>query len=561
MREQDLSVVLDAFADATQCAAAVWVQPDPTRPLTLLSAAPPPARQPPSPPPVAELPVGPGPVRLATAAGDVLATRLPPAKRAWLVVGPYLTAAGTPAIPRPGIASRKTPTSVTTGPVLSLERLAAFLAPAVSHILQTALEVEHAASELAERYEEINLLYTISEILGRTVRLDEAASTILTEISETVGARRASILVHDRVTDTLQVVAAQGVRGEDTPPIAADDLSSVSARVFRTRHPAIVEGDDQPCQAEAAYRRGAMLSVPIMWTSPAGGEPLGVVNLSDRRSGAPFTAGDQKLVAAIATQIGTAIQNARLVRASLAQQRLVQEMQLAHDLQMKLLPTGAVVAPEAEVAARVAPAESVGGDFYNLFRLGHGRTGALVGDVSSHGYRAALIMALAMSASAIHAQITTDPGAMLGALLSSLRDELTSTEMYISVFYGVVDRDHGELRYANTGHPYAFVIGADGRADRLMALDPPLGMVDGAPGGATRPWVSGSDLLLLFTDGISDAYNRANERLGERAVVDTVIRHRTEPTAAIVERVFETLAQHTGDLPVRDDLTLVVLRS
>ena len=88
-----------------------------------------------------------------------------------------------------------------------------------------------------------------------------------------------------------------------------------------------------------------MLSVPIMWTSPDGGEPLGVVNLSDRRSGQPFSAGDQKLVAAIATQIGTAIQNTRLVRASLAQQRLVQEMQLAHDLQMKLLPTGAVVAP------------------------------------------------------------------------------------------------------------------------------------------------------------------------------------------------------------------------
>ena len=65
-----------------------------------------------------------------------------------------------------------------------------------------------------------------------------------------------------------------------------------------------------------------MLSVPIMWTAPRGGEPLGVVNLSDRRSGQPFTAGDQKLIAAIATQIGTAIQNARLVRASVEQQRL-----------------------------------------------------------------------------------------------------------------------------------------------------------------------------------------------------------------------------------------------
>ena len=102
----------------------------------------------------------------------------------------------------------------------------------------------------------------------------------------------------------------------------------------------------------------------------ASAEPLGVVNLSDRRSGQPFTAGDQKLIAAIATQIGTAIQNTRLVRASVEQQRLSHEMQLAHDLQMKLLPTIAIVAPDAMVAARVVPAESVGGDFYNLFHLG-----------------------------------------------------------------------------------------------------------------------------------------------------------------------------------------------
>src|SRR5208337_3689276 len=109
-----------------------------------------------------------------------------------------------------------------------------FLGPVVTQILETALEMEHAASELAERYEEINLLYTISEILGRTVRLEEAASTILHEISETVGARRASILVHDRVTDTLQVVAAMGVQPEEAPPISVDDERSVSARVFRT---------------------------------------------------------------------------------------------------------------------------------------------------------------------------------------------------------------------------------------------------------------------------------------------------------------------------------------
>jgi len=535
MREQDLSVVLTAFYDATRCPAAVWMEVDAARPLQLLAVAPPSAVA--APPVGTALPRGVEPVTLDSPTGRQLAARVPPAKRVWLVLGPSPAGA------------------------LPLGNLFAFLSPVVSQILQTAMEVEHAATELAERYEEINLLYTISEILGRTVRLEEAAATILREISETVGARRASILVHDRVTDTLQVVAALGVRPEDAPPIAADDTASVSARVFRTQHALIVDGDDMACEAEAPYRRGAMMSVPIMWTSPEGGEPLGVVNLSERRSGHPFSAGDQKLVAAIATQIGTAIQNARLVRASLAQQRLVQEMELAHDLQMHLLPTGAVVAPQAEVAARVVPADSVGGDFYNLFRLGPDSTGAMIGDVSSHGYRAALIMALTMSASAIHAQSSSDPGQTLAALQASLRDELATTEMFISVFYGVVDRARGELRYANTGHPHAFVIGGDGEVQRLPALDPPLGMVDQPPSGAARKWEKGKDLLVLFTDGISDARNRADDRLGEDAVLDTIREHRARPVGEIVERVFARLAAHAADVASRDDLTLVVLRS
>src|ERR1051325_996657 len=161
------------------------------------------------------------------------------------------------------------------------------------------------------------------------------------------------------------------------------------------------------------------------------------------------------MISTIAPPIGRAIQTARLVRASVEQQRLAREMQLAHELQMKLLPPSDIVAPDAQVAARVMPAESVGGDFYNLFRLPHGSVGAMIGDVSGHGYQAALIMALTMSASAIQAQRTTDPGEALHALLNSVRDELATTEMFISAFYAIIDRTAGELWYANTGHPHA----------------------------------------------------------------------------------------------------------
>ena len=530
---RELAALLDAFHGALSCAATVWGAGDGAT-ARVLAGSP----RPHAVPPVADLPADGHRVRLTVGRDEVLVARVPGPRPAWLA----LQAVGD-CVPE------------------ELDRLLDFLGPVVGEQIRSALEVEHAANELAERYEEINLLYTTSEILGRTVSLTEATQTLLVEISETVGARRGAILVLDRVTDTLQAVAVLGAAVDVVSPIATDDPDSVSARAFRTLHPQLVEGDEQSCDAEAPYRDGAMLSVPILWTAPDGGQPLGVINLSARRHGHPFTAGDQKLVAAIATQIGTAIQNARLVRASLSQQRLVQEMQLAHDLQMKLLPSAAVVGPDATVAARVVPAESVGGDFYHLFPLGPDRTGVMIGDVSGHGYRAALIMALAMSASAIHAQSTDDPGAMLRALHDSLQEELESTEMFISGFYGVVDRAAGTLRFANTGHPHAFVVTGEGEAVRLPALDPPLGMVETPPSADERPWTSGGDLLLLFTDGISDARDRRGRRLGEDAVVETVVRHRASPPAEIVERVFDVLALHTGDTLRRDDLTLVLLRS
>ncbi|MGI8509344.1 MAG: PP2C family protein-serine/threonine phosphatase [Gemmatimonadaceae bacterium] len=421
------------------------------------------------------------------------------------------------------------------------------------------LEIENTARELAERYEEINLLYTISDILGRTVSLDEAAATILREVSETVGACRGAILICETGADTLIPIATVGV-AHVIVPIAVEDQMNISARAFRNRHPIVIAPDEE--FADDGFRRGAVLVVPIMWSSEHGrAELLGVVSLTDRQTPAGFSAGDVKLVAAIATQIGSAIQNARLVRESLEQQRLLQEVQLAHDLQMKLLPNTRIVAPQATASARVVPAESVGGDFYHLFRLTPSATGVMIGDVSSHGYRAALIMALAMSAAAIHAQSTLDPGAMLHALLYSLRDELSSTEMFITLFYGVVDREARTLQYANTGHPHAFICRPSCEPERLGAVDPPLGMSDDAPGSRLVSWAPGDDLLVLFTDGITDALNAAGEPMGERRVLDVITRNASGSPDTIVERVFDALWAHAGDVPPRDDLTLVVLRS
>ena len=525
----ELDAVLSAFREATGCPASVWAQAALHEPLQLESGDPGEADAPPP-----GLRPGEGAQEHETARGMQIVARVPGARVAWLSVGP----AADRAIVQLG---------------------ARLLLPVTAQVLRSQLEVSHAAQDLAERYEEINLLYSIGEILGRTVLLEDAASTILTEISETVGARRGAIYVLDRTVQMLRPVAVLGTAGA-VADIAVDDQVAVTARVFRTQHALLVADGAMQADVEAPIRRGAMLSVPIMWATPKGGVPLGVVNLSGRRGGQPFTASDQKLVSAIATQVGTTIQNTRLVRASLEQEKLTHEMLLAHDLQMKLLPPAGALLPDATCAARVAPAESVGGDFYNLFRLGPGQVGVMIGDVSSHGYRAALIMALVMSATAIHARGSADPAATVGALLASLADELRETEMFLTVCYAVVDSNAGTITWCNAGHPHAFVVRGDGTSMRLGATDPPLGLVDDAPHATSRAW-HGDDLLVLFTDGISDARDAQKKRLGEAPVLEVVKARRADAPWRIVDGVFALVEGHMGAVPPRDDQALVVLRT
>ncbi|MDT8368941.1 MAG: SpoIIE family protein phosphatase [Longimicrobiales bacterium] len=431
----------------------------------------------------------------------------------------------------------------------------------VSRILEFAQEVTFFTDELSERYEEINLLYSISETLGSVLVLDDAARRILEELCDVLGARRGALWVAepDRGVLVLRAsVGEEGLRG----PLDIHDSNAVTAKVYRSGRPTIAGREQIGAAALPGLAIGdddSILAVPIRYTPPSGeSRTVGVINLIGRRNGGSFTAADQKLLAAVASQVGAALENNRLVHQSLQRERMAREMELAHDLQQKLLPPVERF-DRASISARVEPAELVGGDFYQVLRLPEGRIGVMIGDVSTHGFPAALIMALTMSAASIYATEHISPARVLREMDDALKDELETTEMYLTLFYGVLDPKARTLTYANAGHPHAFLFPRREDASRLLATDPPVGFAGpDAYSEACVKWDPDADLLLLFTDGLSDTLTSEETPDGEAVVLETIRAHRTETPESIVDALFERARCATPSIPSDDRTALVV---
>jgi phosphoserine phosphatase RsbU/P len=442
----------------------------------------------------------------------------------------------------------------------SAEEIATALTATLEHGFETAREVEFFTFELSERFEEIDLLYSISETLGSTLDLGDRARKILREVCDVMGAKRGSLWVYVPEEDALHLRAQVGEDGRQGP-LPADDPDAVTSMVFRGGEAIIASRGLTSRERAAGETNDSFLSVPIRYTPPSGeSRSVGVVNLIGRQDGGRFSAANQKLLSAIASQVGAALENNRLVRESLSKERMAKEMELAHDLQMKLLPVPSRF-DWVEAAGRVQPAEQVGGDFYQLFQLSGGKIGVMLGDVSLHGFASALIMTLTMSAAGIYARESDSPSRVLRGLDDALSEELETTEMFLTVFYGVIDPAKGRLVYSNAGHPHAFTVHEDGTSNRLRATDPPVGFAGPLSyGEESTTWSREDDLLLLFTDGLSDMLSTDTRGDGEQVVLDAVTRHRFRKAPEIIDALFALTADSKPRI-LGDDRTALVVRT
>jgi phosphoserine phosphatase RsbU/P len=483
----------------------------------------------------------------------------------WLCV--YPETFGAPGGPGPG---PRAPLDGTTHGHLEIEldgpggqRDLDFLVSVLEQVLAHETEARSAAHELSERYEEINLLYSISEILASFLSMERPPPgswrrwrTCWAPDGPPSGSR-----TRKRTGSCSRPPWA--TRGWTDPSTSTRSRRSRPGLPGEAAHQPGVGGPAAPEHAPGAPTRwrGAVPVGAGELHAARRGEagPVGVITLVGRRTDVRFSAGDLRLLTAIASQVAAALETQRLVKESLRRERVERELELAHDLQLKLLPDAARFGSGERLSARCAPADSVGGDLYHLFELSNGRLGVVIADVSSHGFSAALIMALTMSAIAIYAQEADQPGEVLRKLHKSLIDELESTEMYMTILFAVVDPAAGEVVYANAGHPHAFMVSEDGAVVRLDATSPPLGTFTfpeyGEKHAPTRP----EDLMLLFTDGLSDAFSGEAGITGEQQLLAEVIALRANTPQAIMDHLFDAAGSGKNNVPP-DDRTAVILR-
>lgn len=245
---------------------------------------------------------------------------------------------------------------------------------------------------------------------------------------------------------------------------------------------------------------------------------------------------------------------------------LKEQMEFAAQIQRSILPHAFDVGPYASIKAITEPAEDVGGDFYDVFTLANGNAGIVVADVADKGLGSALFGALASTLVRATARLSQDPGDVLAAVNQQLC-ERNEADLFVTLFYGVLDRETGTLTYCNAGHEPPLLMHQSARGEGALRIERtpttkglPLGLVPEASFESATLQMQPTDDLVLFTDGITEAESKDSSVFTAASLNQVLAGQESTDPAEIIQSVLHDLRAFTGDHPQSDDITLMVVR-
>jgi sigma-B regulation protein RsbU (phosphoserine phosphatase) len=401
----------------------------------------------------------------------------------------------------------------------------------------------------------LQLLNEIARELTSILNLDELLKHIAELLARLIDYQMFSILLLDASGEKLQhrfsLRFGENVQLKDERPLGEGVVG------YAAEHKQVVLVPD--VSKDSRYiplnpETRSEMAVPLIYK----GNLIGILDLEHTRRGF-FTEDHKRTVTTLAAQVAIALENARLYEEVARQEkRLERDLALARELQNRLLPQSPPKLANLEIAAKFAPARTIGGDLYDFVSYSLSRTGIVIGDVSGKGAPAAIYAALVSGILRSHAPIEPGPAEMLRAVNFSLAERRVEAQ-FVSLIYVVWDGSGRTLQVANSGLPRPIYC-RGGKTETIEATGLPLGLFDDADYDELTFEAKPGDLFVFFSDGILDARNRAGELFGRQRVEQIVSRCLDSSADKVVSSLFRAVAEFAAGVEVFDDQTVVAVK-
>ena len=306
--------------------------------------------------------------------------------------------------------------------------------------------------------------------------------------------------------------------------------------------------------AEGVFFR-SILCVPLI----VKGELIGYLAVFNKKGNKPFTDQDRRVLSIIGSQSAQVIENARLYEEEKELLQLQEELRMAWDIQLKLLPDRTPTVEGYDVQAANIPAKEVGGDYYDFLLRDEKSIGFCIGDITGKGMPAAMLMANLQATLRSQATIFDDCDKCLYGV-NNLLFRSTEATKFATLFLGVLNKETGSFTYANGGHDAPVLFRRDGEMATLDATGLLVGVMENAEYAQNTVSLEKGDLLLLYSDGANEAMNTEGEEFGLERLLDLVKENRHASSAQLVNLILAELKGHSAGVPQSDDITLMIIK-
>ncbi|MCB1308861.1 MAG: GAF domain-containing protein [Leptospiraceae bacterium] len=430
----------------------------------------------------------------------------------------------------------------------------------LSNMAALAIRNRQLYDDLNQRMMELNCVYEISQSVRDHASIDDLMDAVLAAIERVIGARRLSVLFLSQAgDDTLRLARTRGFTVEDHD-MRIDPDQGIAGIVLRTGDPLLVRDLEKDLRINRAqadqYSTRSFVAVPIRQDDRV----IGVLNAADKSDGHPFDFFELKVLSTVAQQLGDAAGRIASRRRDQEIRNYRKDLETAAMIQKSSLPQIPDRVAGLQVATRYEACRDVGGDFYDLIYHSEDRISVLMADVAGKGVPAALFMEYSKTVLAGQVPRNLDP---VSSLYKANNEVYRNSRagLFVTCMLIQIEREFNRFRMASAGHNHQVLYRTtEDRVEVLSARGMPLGIFENTEYIEKIVTYNPGDVLVLYTDGITEANNPEFDEFGEERFFELIQRHGKDDPAALIRLTFEAIDNFSRGAEAADDSTMMVIR-